>query len=105
MTFTSFPAFLWADNGHNFSEDDLYEGFFRGFYIEWVCVHFALVMILVQLATQVTRHIFTGPSTGMGGDACGTRRNNLELNFMDQVGGAQLAYAAVQVPSESRSRP
>ena len=40
----------------------------------------------------------------MGGDACGARRNNLELNFMDQVGGAQLAYAAVQVPSESRSQ-
>ena len=33
----------------------------------------------------------------MGGEARGSKPNNSELNYMDRVSGAQLAYAAVQV--------
>lgn len=33
----------------------------------------------------------------MGGEARGSKPNNSELNLMDQVGGAHLAYAAVLV--------
>ena len=40
----------------------------------------------------------------MGGDARGSKPNNSELNHMDQVGGAQLAYAAVQVRFPSRQQ-
>lgn len=36
MTSTNFPAFLWEDNGRDFDIDNLFEGFFRGFYIERV---------------------------------------------------------------------
>lgn len=36
MTSTNFPAFLWEDNGRKFDIDNLFEGFFRGFYIERV---------------------------------------------------------------------
>ena len=31
----------------------------------------------------------------MGGNVRGSKPNNLELNHMDQVGGAQLAYTAI----------
>lgn len=33
---TDFPAFLWEENGHKFDEANTFQGFFRGFYIEWV---------------------------------------------------------------------
>ncbi|KAF8119243.1 hypothetical protein EV363DRAFT_1245514 [Boletus edulis] len=79
MSANNLPAFLWEENGRKFNEDSLLEGFFCGFYIE-----------------RVTRHIFTGPSTGMGGDARGSKPNNSELVQMDCVEGAHLAYAAVQ---------
>ncbi|KAG6375000.1 hypothetical protein JVT61DRAFT_3775 [Boletus reticuloceps] len=79
MTSMNFPGFMWEDNGSNFNENNLFQGFLRGFYIE-----------------RVTRHIFTGLSTGMGGEARGSKPNNSELNHMEEVGGAHLAYAAVQ---------
>ncbi|KAI9455422.1 hypothetical protein HD554DRAFT_2042799 [Boletus coccyginus] len=68
ITSTNFPVFLWEDNSHNFNIDNLFEGFLCGFYI-----------------VRIMRHIFTGPSTGMGGKARGSKPNNSELNFIDQV--------------------
>ena len=56
-----------------------------------------MIRVRLRVSSQITRHIFTGPSTGMGGEARGSKPNNSELNLMDQVGGAHLAYAAVLV--------
>ncbi|KAF8550588.1 hypothetical protein OG21DRAFT_1487667 [Imleria badia] len=78
MSSTNFPALLWEDCGRKFNEINMLEGFFQGFYME-----------------QVIRHIFTGPSTGYGDDVRGSKPSNSDLHHMDQVGGAQLAYAAV----------
>jgi hypothetical protein len=36
MASMNFPAFLWEDNGRKFDIDNMFEGFFRGFYIKRV---------------------------------------------------------------------
>ncbi|KAF9228983.1 hypothetical protein BS17DRAFT_216485 [Gyrodon lividus] len=42
------------------------------------------------------RHIFTDPSTSLGGGARSTRPCNAELQVMDKVEAAHIAYACVQ---------
>ncbi|KAF8549689.1 hypothetical protein OG21DRAFT_564464 [Imleria badia] len=79
MKSTDFPTFLWKSNGYNFDPDYMYHGPFEGEFLE-----------------RVIRHIFTGPSTALGGGPRRSRPNDNNMQGIDQANAAQIAYAAVQ---------
>ncbi|KIM55581.1 hypothetical protein SCLCIDRAFT_134426, partial [Scleroderma citrinum Foug A] len=80
MCADAFPAFLWAGNppGHNFNEDNMLDGLFKGY-------------LLLHVAT----HIFKGPSTALGSKSCRLRPCNAVLHDMVTVEPEHIAYTCV----------
>ncbi|KAG1738252.1 hypothetical protein EDB19DRAFT_2025453 [Suillus lakei] len=82
VTAALWPAFLYPGNtvGEDFDPEDIIEGLFHGYLLEWV-----------------TKHIFTSPSSALkAGVSSGTHACNAKLHGMKEVGAEPIAYAAVQ---------
>ncbi|KIJ14905.1 hypothetical protein PAXINDRAFT_78100, partial [Paxillus involutus ATCC 200175] len=81
MIAAALPAILYAGDppGKGFNKADSTNGLFKGYLLE-----------------RVMRHVFTGPSTALGGPSRATRTCNAILHDMRKVEAEHIAYTCVQ---------
>jgi len=93
LTANEFPSFLY-ETGTIYDEKNEEVGLFRGFLLVRVGLFF-IDYESRDVAFQVFRHIFTGPSTAMN-SSTGPHKTKAKKFKLTEVTGRTIAYASVQ---------